>query len=74
MFQGIQAPADVVKIPRDFIQSKITPQERNAILNERDAGLYDDEEALKQLKQGGALVGEVDDLRERMNNTQNGGS
>lgn len=73
-FQGIEAPADVVKVSRDFVQSKISPQERNAILNERDAGLYDDEEALKQLKQGGALVGEVDDIRDRVNNAINGES
>jgi hypothetical protein len=61
MFRGVESTPKIT-INREFTAMKLSPQERGAITNERDAGLITDQEALRQLKRGGALVGSVEDI------------
>lgn len=64
MFEGLWSPDAIeqnleqvmVKLNKDFAQSKMTAQERDGVRNDYLAGLIGKEEALKQLQAGGILV------------------
>ena len=60
-FEGREAEVDI-KLNREFIAIKLSPQERDAIRNDYGQGLITREEALKQLEQGGVLVGKAEEL------------
>ena len=60
-FKGVDANPEI-KINREFTAVKISPQERQSILNEYQTGLITEKEALRQLSQGGVLVASVEDL------------
>ena len=60
-FEGREADVDI-KLNREFIAIKLSPQERDAIRNDYGQGLITREEALKQLEQGGVLVGKAEEL------------
>lgn len=70
MFEGIWSPDDIesnldqikLMLNKDFAQSKMSPQERDAIRNDYLAGLIGKEEALKQLEQGGVLISDAETL------------
>lgn len=67
-FMGVDASVEL-KINREFYVNKLSPQERTSILAEWQTGLISQEEALNQLKRGGALTVDVEVLIQRMSDT-----
>lgn len=71
MFEGLWSPADVenrlddieLSLPRDFASPKLTPQERQQVVNEYAAGLISQDEALRQLYAGGATVADIEQIK-----------
>lgn len=61
MFEGFNAVSDI-KLNREFMGVKLTPQERDAIRNDYIQGLIGREEALNQLEKGGVLTVKAADL------------
>ena len=61
MFEGVNAVSDI-KLNREFMGVKLTPQERDAIRNDYIQGLIGREEALNQLEKGGVLTVKAADL------------
>lgn len=51
-----------IRINREFTQTKLTPQERAAILNEYREGIIGRDEALRQLQRGDILTKTADDI------------
>lgn len=60
-FEGVDADSDV-KLNREFMGVKLSPQERDAIRNDYLQGLIGREEALNQLEKGGVLTVKAADL------------
>ena len=58
MFEGQDIDANI-KLNREFIGVKLTPQERDGIRNDYIQGLISRDEALRQLEQGGVLTVEA---------------
>lgn len=71
MFEGLWSPDEVesrldyidIALPRDFATPKLTPQERQQIVNEYNAALISHDEALRQLYEGGATSGDIDTIK-----------
>lgn len=74
MFEGLWSPDDVesrlddigIALPRDFATPKLTPQERQQIVNEYNAALISHDEALRQLYEGGATSSDIDTIKSEL--------
>jgi len=60
-FEGREADVDI-KLNREFIGVKLSPQERDAIRNDYIQGLITRSEALRQLEHGGILTMKADEI------------
>jgi uncharacterized protein VirK/YbjX len=61
MFEGQDVEVDI-KLNREFMDVKLTPQERDAIRNDYMQGLITRDEALRQLEKGGVLTVTAEEL------------
>lgn len=68
-FEGTDSNGVVIELSREFTAARITAADRAAILNEYREALISREEALQQLKRGGVLVGEIDQLLDAVENS-----
>lgn len=67
LFMNVDTSEVVIKMSREFVSIKLSPLERAAILNEWREDFISYDEALRQMKRGGALVSDIEDLKaERM--------
>lgn len=69
MFEGVSPDGFVCRLSREFVAVRLSPQDRAAILAEVRENIISIDEALRQLKRGGVLAEDIQNIKDELQNS-----